>query len=67
MDRRSKKLGGLSYFIAVALCLSLRDIRETPEIWIGVFLMTFPFALVVALTLGVLIEVFKALEKWIMK
>jgi len=66
MDRQGKKLVGLSYVISVALFLSIKNVRETPELWIGVFFMTFPLALIVALALGALIELFKALEKWIM-
>jgi hypothetical protein len=67
MDRRSKKLVGLSYIVGVALCISIETIRETPELWIGVFLMTFPLALMVAIALGILIELFKAIDRWIMK
>jgi hypothetical protein len=67
MDSRGKKLAGLSYFVAVALCLSIKNVRETPELWLGVFFMTFPLAILVAYALWALIELFKALEKWIEK
>lgn len=67
MDRQGKKFAGLSYFVAVALCLSIKNIRETPELWLGIFFLTFPLAMTVAFALVALVELFKALEKWIEK
>ena len=67
MDRFSKKLFGLSYFLSVALFLSIPDMRDTPLVIFYIFLLSLFNMFLVALVLTLLIELFKAIEKWIMK
>ena len=67
MDRVSKKLFGLSYFLSVALFLSIPDIRETPVLIFFTLLVSLFNMFLVALVLSLIIELFKALEKWITK
>ena len=67
MDRFSKKLFGVSYFLSVALFLSIPDIRETPVLIFSTLLISLFNMFLVALVLTLIIEFFKALEKWIMK
>jgi hypothetical protein len=67
MDRQGKKLLGVSYLISVVFFLSFPSVRETPELWVATFLISFPAMLMVAIALGAIIEIIKALEKWIMK
>jgi hypothetical protein len=67
MDRQGKKLLGVSYLISVVFFLSIPSVRETPELWVATFLLSFPSMLMVAIALGAIIEIIKALEKWIMK
>ena len=67
MNKFSKKLFGLSYFLSVALFLSIPDIRETPVLIFSTLLISLFNMFLVALVLTLLIELFKAIEKWIMK
>ena len=67
MDRISKKLFGLSYFLSVALFLSMPDIRETPVLIFSTLIFSLFNMFLVALVLTLIIEFFKALEKWITK
>jgi hypothetical protein len=67
MDRFSKKLFGLSYLLSVALFLSIPEIRESPILIFSTLLLSLFNMFLVALVITILIEFFKALEKWIMK
>jgi len=67
MDRPSKKLFGVSYFLSVAVFLSIPDVRETPVLLFGTLILSLFNMFLVALVLTLIIEFFKALEKWIMK
>lgn len=75
MDIQSKKLMSISYVISCGMTLGLflnvsistENFAEQVTWVFGLVMIAIFGAFIVALVLGILIEIFKALEKWIMK
>ena len=54
---------------SLVLLFAIPTIRQDTDIWIwlSMFLISIPGALIMTLVLGALIEFFKVLDKWLMK